>query len=98
MKFFEHQEWARQNTQRLVGLYLLSIASIIFPTYVAIRTSWWLLLYLFSLSPVSISPPTFDWWEPKSFWLLATVIILLIGGRSWFKLMSLKKGGEAIAL
>ena len=36
MKFFEHQDRARQNTQRLVVLYLLSVISIIFTIYGAV--------------------------------------------------------------
>lgn len=43
MKFFEHQDRARQNTQRLVVIYILSIVSIIFTVYgAALLTSGFL--------------------------------------------------------
>lgn len=41
MTFFQHQDRARQNTQKLVGLYLLAIVCIIISIYFALLfTSW----------------------------------------------------------
>jgi len=41
MTFFQHQDRARQNTQKLVGLYLLSVVCIILSIYIALLfTSW----------------------------------------------------------
>jgi Zn-dependent protease with chaperone function len=149
MKFFEHQDRARQNTQRLVGLYVLSVISIILTIYGAVLVTSSLAGFksyryrtyrqsppiaiaptesqpngsvvdpatgiryyppspgsrrYYSSSRSQIAPPNLapdryasSWWHPELFWLSVTSAVLVIGGGSWLKLISLKQGGSAIA-
>jgi Zn-dependent protease with chaperone function len=83
MNFFENQDRARQNTQKLFGLFALSIAVMIAAIYIAT-------LFLFRLAPKI-------WWHPGLFFVVASVIIVTILLPSIYKFMCLREGGCVIA-
>ena len=91
MNFFEHQDLARRKTGRLVFLFVLAVAGIIVALYFASRI---LLLYG---SSNSTAPHHYSWWDPGAFAGIAVVASLLIGLSSWSKIVSLRKGGSAVA-
>ena len=84
MNFFEYQDRAHQNTQKLVGLFLLAIFSIIITIYVAA-------LMTFGGLTAGVV------WHPGLFIAVAVPTILVIGSGSCYKLMSLRQGGQIIA-
>lgn len=90
MNFFEHQDKARQNTQKLFGLFALSILMMIVAIYIAVL----LLLRMLSLS---VHMATIIWWNPTLFLSVSLVTIGLITLASLFKIISLRQGGSVIA-
>ncbi len=83
MNFFEHQDQARQNTQRLVGLFALSIVIIILSIYI-------IALFLLKLAPRV-------WWHSGLFLLITSIIITGITIASLVKILQLRAGGSVIA-
>ncbi|MBH8560936.1 M48 family metallopeptidase [Nostoc sp. CENA67] len=83
MNFFEHQDLARQNTQKLIGLFCLSITVMI----VAIYSAALLLLGM---------APRF-WWYPGLFLCVAGITIITIALASLYKILCLREGGRVIA-
>ncbi|HEY9693107.1 MAG TPA: M48 family metallopeptidase [Oculatellaceae cyanobacterium] len=126
MNFFEHQDQARQNTQRLVLLYILSVICIVFSIYSAALVTSGIMMsktprYRFNnisprvlqydpnlrrriwVRPADIEDTTITGksdsrlLQPGLFLLVAIPTVLVIGGTSWLKLQSLKKGGSVVA-
>ncbi len=83
MNFFENQDRARQNTQKLIGLFALSIAVMIVAIYIAA-------LFFFRLAPRI-------WWHPQLFLAVAAVTITAIALASTYKMLYLRDGGWVIA-
>lgn len=86
MNFFEYQDRARQNTQILIGLFALSVACIIVAVYGAV---------LLGLGASSLGPGSL--WNPQLFFIVTFCTLLLIGGGSLYKLVTLGQGGSTIA-
>ncbi|MCC5607206.1 M48 family metallopeptidase [Nostoc sp. CHAB 5834] len=83
MNFFEHQDRARQNTQKLIGLFSLSIAVMIMAIYIAT-------LFLFCMAPRV-------WWHPGIFLYVTGITIVAIAIGSLYKIVYLREGGSVIA-
>ncbi|WP_228014403.1 M48 family metallopeptidase [Fortiea sp. LEGE XX443] len=83
MNFFEHQDRARQNTQQLVGLYVLSIGLMIGAIYIAI-------LFLLRMAPRV-------WWHGELFLGVVCVTTIAIALASLYKIFCLREGGRVIA-
>jgi Zn-dependent protease with chaperone function len=83
MNFFENQDRARQNTQQLIGLFVLSIVAIIGAVYIA------------TLFFLRIAPRI--WWHPQLFLCVAGVTTVVIALASFYKIACLRDGGSAIA-
>ncbi|RCJ23109.1 transcriptional regulator [Nostoc sp. ATCC 43529] len=83
MNFFEHQDRARQNTQKLIGLFSLSIAVTIVAIYIAT-------LFLFRMAPRI-------WWHSGLFVCVAAITIIAIAVGSVYKIVCLRQGGSVIA-
>ncbi|MBD2610454.1 M48 family metallopeptidase [Nostoc punctiforme FACHB-252] len=83
MNFFEHQDRARQNTQKLIGLFSLSIAVMIVAIYIAT-------LFLFRMAP-------HIWWHSGLFLCVAGITIIAIALGSLYKIAYLREGGSVIA-
>jgi Zn-dependent protease with chaperone function len=83
MNFFENQDRARQNTQKLFGLFALSLVAMIIAIYIAV-------LFLLRLAP-------HIWWNPMLFSLVTIVVIITIVLPSIYKFICLREGGYVIA-
>lgn len=88
MNFFEYQDRARQNTQKLIGLFILSVFCITLTIYGAALVSFG------SLSEVKTPA---DLWQPELFLLVTIPTLLTIAGGSCYKVLQLRQGGSAIA-
>lgn len=86
MNFFEHQDQARHNTTKLLGLFAFTVVVIIAALY---------LVALVTL--VEHTPGTFTVWRPG--WLLfvtlATLTLLTLGSST--KMAQLRQGGHGLA-
>lgn len=89
MNFFEYQNKARQNTQRLLGLFALSILIMISAIYIT------LLFLPYVMTSMDMS--SFIWWNPTLFFCISLVTIGIIGLAIWSKSLSLREGGSVIA-
>ena len=91
MNFFEHQELARRNSQRLVVLFVLALIAIV----IAVNVAATVLYHLF------IVPTGLRWGAaqlPNGFYFTNTVVVLgLILGGTWLEMNRLKAGGSAVA-
>jgi len=91
MNFFEHQELARRNSQRLVVLFVLAVIAIV----IAVNVAATVLYHLF------IVPTGLRWGAaqlPNGFYFTNTVVVLgLILGGTWLEMNRLKAGGSAVA-
>ena len=91
MNFFEHQELARRNSQRLVVLFVLAVIAIV----IAVNVAATVLYHLF------IVPTGLRWGSaqlPNGFYFTNTVVVLgLILGGTWLEMNRLKAGGSAVA-
>jgi Zn-dependent protease with chaperone function len=83
MNFFEHQDKAHQNSQKLFGLFALSIALMIVAIYIAS-------LFFFRMAP-------YIWWHPGLFLAVTVVTIAIISLASAYKIIMLREGGWVIA-
>lgn len=83
MNFFENQDRARQNTQKLFGLFALSIAVMIGAIYIAA-------LFLFRLAPRI-------WWHPGLLLSVTAITTTAIALGSAYKIICLRDGGWIIA-
>ncbi|MBD2437555.1 M48 family metallopeptidase [Nostoc sp. FACHB-110] len=83
MNFFEHQDQARQNTQKLIGLYVLSIGVMIGAIYLAT-------LFFLRMAPRV-------WWHGQLFLSVVCVTTIAIALASLYKILCLREGGRVIA-
>ncbi|MBD2339491.1 M48 family metallopeptidase [Calothrix sp. FACHB-156] len=83
MNFFEHQDLARQNTQKLIGLFAISVAVMIVAIYIAT-------LFVVGIAPRSL-------WQPQLLFSVGVITIIAIALASWYKTFSLREGGSVIA-
>jgi Zn-dependent protease with chaperone function len=91
MNFFEQQEHARRNSQRLIVLFVLAIGAIVLAVNVAAT-----LLYHFFVLPISVRGLGAQ--LPNGFYLTNTLVVLgLILGGTWIEMSRLKAGGSAVA-
>lgn len=90
MNFFENQDKARQNTQKLIGLFALSILIMIVAIYIAV-------LLLLGILSFSVHKASLVWWHPTLFFWVSIVTISLITLASLYKIVSLRQGGSVIA-
>jgi len=89
MDFFQAQEAAKRRTFRLVVFYLIAVALIVIGVYTTA-------VLALDLSAGEKAPPL-EWWQPRTFGLVAAGVLLLIASGSLFKTASLKSGGGAVA-
>src|SRR5436853_6240032 len=91
MNFFEHQELARRSSKRLIVLFVLAVIAVVIAVNVVGS-----LVYLSATShrgPFGAAAQL-----PRGFFLTNTaIVLLLIGGGTWFELSRLSAGGEVVA-
>ncbi|MCG2661722.1 MAG: M48 family metallopeptidase [Kiritimatiellae bacterium] len=95
MDFFEHQERARRKTTLLVAYFFLAVVLIIAAIYAVFA-------YVFLPAPppdaagsaVAIAR---NWWRADLLMWVATIIIGIISLGTFYKIIALSKGGEAVA-
>ena len=95
MDFFEHQERARRKTSLLVAYFFVAIVLIIAAIYAVFA-------YVFMPAPppdaagsaVAIAR---NWWRTDLLMWVATITIGVISLGSLYKIITLSKGGEAVA-
>ena len=94
MNFFEAQDRARRNTAWMILLFILAVAGLVFLTNLLLLA---VLAYLkagyfvFSVSELQ------SYFDPSVFVGVTVGVCLLIFGGSFYKTMSLSKGGPAVA-
>jgi Zn-dependent protease with chaperone function len=91
MNFFEHQEVARRSSKRLIVLFVLAVIGVV----IAVNAAG-AFIYLASTSQRAMFGPAKV--LPNGFFLTNTaIVLLLIGGGTWFELSRLSAGGEVVA-
>jgi Zn-dependent protease with chaperone function len=90
MNFFEHQEQARRSSRRLVILFALAVIAVV----IAVNAVGVLLVAASGNARGALSAASL----PTGFYATNTaVVLLLIGGGTWFELARLSAGGEVVA-
>jgi Zn-dependent protease with chaperone function len=90
MNFFEHQEQARRSSRRLVILFALAVIAVV----IAVNAVGVLLVAASGNTRGALSAAAL----PTGFYATNTaVVLLLIGGGTWFELARLSAGGEVVA-
>ena len=92
--FFTAQDHARRNTGKLVLCFVLAIVVMILGIYV---TALLTLHYSSDDSNRRFTEPV-DWIQPEIFFAVTVVVLVVIGGGSLYKIVELRRGGEAVAL
>jgi len=91
MNFFEHQELARRSSKRLIVLFVLAVIAVVITVNVIGA-----LLYVSAAGhrgPFGAATTL-----PNGFFLTNTaIVLLLIGGGTWFEMSRLAAGGEVVA-
>ena len=90
MDFFRSQDIARKNTVRLVGLFILSLISLIAITNLFI-------LFALGAFAETINVPMFQRIDWRLFAYVSIAILAIVGFGSLYKLISLSGGGARIA-
>ncbi len=90
MNFFESQDVAKRNTNRLLLLFALAVISLVLLTNLLV-----FVVFNYQDSYSATRPGTFYSWD--LFLGTTIVVVMLIGIASLFRLNSLKRGGPAIA-
>ncbi len=91
MNFFEQQEVARRSTKRLIVLFVLAVIGVV----IAVNAAG-AFIYFASTSQRAMFGPAKV--LPNGFFLTNTaIVLLLIGGGTWFELSRLSAGGEVVA-
>ncbi|WIO73878.1 M48 family metallopeptidase [Porticoccaceae bacterium LTM1] len=96
MNFFQHQETARRNTWKLIGLFVIAVAALIVMTNILVALVFGLLGNGAADSyqaAHNFSQP-FNWGR---FWQIALFVAGTIGLVMLFKWMQLRSGGRVIA-
>lgn len=89
MTFFEYQDRAHQNTQKLIALFIISLLAIICSIYGATMLA--LVINSRGKTPLVL-------WDAHLFTLVAIPTSLIICTGTIYKLFQLRQGGKAIAL
>ncbi|MBI2440753.1 MAG: M48 family metalloprotease [Lentisphaerae bacterium] len=95
MDFFEHQEQARRKTTLLVAYFLLAVILIIGALYAVFA-----FFFLPELPPEathSASAMIRTWWNTELFIGVAIMAIVIIGVGTIYRIITLSKGGVAVA-
>ncbi|HTN49554.1 MAG TPA: M48 family metallopeptidase [Burkholderiaceae bacterium] len=91
MNFFEQQELARRNSQRLIVLFVLAVAAIVLAVNVAAT-------FVYQLFVLPVAARGFGVQLPNGFYFTNTVVVLgLVLGGTWLEMNRLKAGGAAVA-
>ena len=88
MDFFEAQDRAKQNTTKLVLLYLTAVIGIILSIY-------FVSLLVFHSQSAGLERAS--WWQPGWFTAVTVIVIIIIASGSLFRISQLRKGGAAVA-
>jgi len=89
MNFFEHQEVARKKSFFLVLLFILAL--------IIIASSTSLIAYLILHNTGITALPLKDWITSRDCISIFGITLLVIAGGSFYQLLNLAKGGEAVA-
>lgn len=91
MDFFEDQDVARKKTGTLVFYFVIAILLMILVLYAVI------IVVLESYRTAYGDAPWLNWWKPQLFFLVAGATLLIIAIGSYYKILMLREGGEAVA-
>ncbi len=93
--FFQNQARALRKTGLLVLLFCIAVLLIILAVYFVVTT----MAYFFLTGDLGAKQGTLMdfYFQPKVFAAVAGATILVIGGGTLFKILSLRKGGSAVA-
>jgi Zn-dependent protease with chaperone function len=91
MNFFEHQELARRSSKRLIVLFVLAVIAVVIAVNLAGA-------FVYFSATGHRGPFGAAAALPRGFFLTnTTIVLLLIGGGTWFELSRLAAGGEVVA-
>lgn len=99
MNFFEHQDRARRNTTRLVGLFVLAVIGLVACTYVLVMAMYGAGVQQMAEhdgAAAGLRPISF--WNPAIFAGVAIAVATVVGGGSLYKTVQLAGGGEPLAV
>jgi Zn-dependent protease with chaperone function len=99
MNFFEHQDRARRNTTRLVGLFVLAVIGLVVCTYVLVMAMYGAGVQQMAEhdgAAAHLRPISF--WNPAIFAGVAIAVVTVVGGGSLYKTVQLAGGGEPLAV
>jgi len=88
MDFFEAQDRAKQNTTKLVLLYISAVIGIVVSIY-------FVSLLVFHSQAAGLERA--NWWQPGWFTAVTLIVIVIIASGSLFRISQLRKGGSAVA-
>lgn len=88
MDFFEAQDRARRNTGKLILLYALAVAGIVFSIY---------FVTLIAFQTQYAGPGSPSWWQPGWFLTVFLMVGIIIGFGTLYRVSQLRKGGSAVA-
>lgn len=88
MDFFEAQDRARRNTGKLILLYALAVAGIVFSIY-------FVTLIAFQTQYAGTGSPSL--WQPGWFLTVFLMVGIIIGFGTLYRVSQLRKGGSAVA-
>lgn len=97
MNFFEHQEAARRNTARLISLYLAAVAGIILAVYFVVLALFFAGESRNADRVTYGAESVFEVWNPDVFWPVLTVVLGIIIVGTTVRILSLARGGKAVA-
>ncbi|RJP94575.1 MAG: hypothetical protein C4518_03005, partial [Desulfobacteraceae bacterium] len=92
MNFFEHQEQSKRNTFKLIVLMILAVSAIVISVYAAVMVAF----YTQDITLSAGGGPA-AWFDPSVFSGVALVVLTLIMGGSFVKLIALRRGGSYVA-
>jgi len=93
MDFFDEQEKAHRKTLFLVVCFALAVILIILAVYVVIVG----FLSATSSSSAQVNVKRFTWWDPETFLIVVIGTLTVVTAGTLFKIISLRRGGEAVA-
>ena len=96
MDFFDHQERARRRTSLLVFYFLAAVVMIVVVLNVVAAAA---LAQARGYEPgESNTPPAQLFvWDPETVWWVSAIAVLIIAGGTFFRWLSLRSGGRAVA-
>lgn len=98
MDFFEHQHDARKKTGRMVLLFLLAVLAIVLALNAVFAA-----IYVYGVGEVSQNISTMpltkqiDAIPPEMYYAVTFLTLIVIAGGSFYRILSLSSGGEAVA-